>query len=209
MDLNKMVVEKKLVLVGPSYIGKTSLLQAALQGRYPPTEQIFEQPPGCYECTVLKEAGEGEQVKLALWDTAGAWDYDRLRPLTYPHASVIVIGFAIDRPDYFDLTEEMWLPEIDHFAPGVPIILVGLRKDARDDPNPDDPREISFISKELGEKTANRIGALTFIECSSFTGEGVKEVFEAAARAALFGPPRKIKKTKERKGRSRAQCVVF
>lgn len=56
---------------------------------------------------MLTEAGKATHVKLQLWDTAGSWDYDRLRPLTYPNTDVIVVAYAIDRPDYFDLTEDV------------------------------------------------------------------------------------------------------
>ena len=45
---------------------------------------------------------DGRSLKLALWDTAGQEDYDRLRPLAYSKANVILIGFAIDVPDTLD-----------------------------------------------------------------------------------------------------------
>jgi small GTP-binding protein len=38
----------------------------------------------------------GKMVELALWDTAGQEDYDRLRPLSYPETDVILICFAIN-----------------------------------------------------------------------------------------------------------------
>ena len=38
----------------------------------------------------------GKIVELALWDTAGQEEYDRLRPLSYPETDVILICFAID-----------------------------------------------------------------------------------------------------------------
>jgi Ras family len=43
---------------------------------------------------------------LALWDTAGQEDYDRLRPLSYPDSHVILICFAIDSPDSLDNVQE-------------------------------------------------------------------------------------------------------
>lgn len=41
----------------------------------------------------------GKQVELALWDTAGQEEYDRLRPLSYPETDLIFVCFAIDCPN--------------------------------------------------------------------------------------------------------------
>jgi len=77
---------------------------------------------------------DGKRVELALWDTAGQEDYDRLRPLSYPDSHVILICFAVDSPDSLDNVQEKWISEVLHFCSGLPIILVGLKKDLRNDP---------------------------------------------------------------------------
>lgn len=77
---------------------------------------------------------DGKRVELALWDTAGQEDYDRLRPLSYPDSHVILICFAVDSPDSLDNVQEKWISEVNHFCPGLPIILVGCKKDLRYDP---------------------------------------------------------------------------
>ena len=41
----------------------------------------------------------GKIVELALWDTAGQEEYDRLRPLSYPETDLIFVCFAIDCPN--------------------------------------------------------------------------------------------------------------
>jgi Ras family protein A len=52
---------------------------------------------------------DGKHVELALWDTAGQEDYDRLRPLSYPDSHVILICFAVDSPDSLDnVQEKVW-----------------------------------------------------------------------------------------------------
>lgn len=38
-------------------------------------------------------------VELALWDTAGQEEYDRLRPLSYPETDLLFVCFAIDCPN--------------------------------------------------------------------------------------------------------------
>lgn len=70
-----------------------------------------------------------------MWDTAGQEDYDRLRPLSYPDTHVILMCFSIDSPDSLENIPEKWTPEVRHFCPNVPIILVGNKKDLRNDPN--------------------------------------------------------------------------
>jgi small GTP-binding protein len=49
---------------------------------------------------------DGKHVELALWDTAGQEDYDRLRPLSYPDSHVILVCFAVDSPDSLDNVQE-------------------------------------------------------------------------------------------------------
>jgi Ras family protein A len=41
----------------------------------------------------------GQTVELALWDTAGQEEYDRLRPLSYPETDLLFVCFAIDCPN--------------------------------------------------------------------------------------------------------------
>ncbi|GLD75523.1 rho-related GTP-binding protein RhoC-like protein, partial [Lates japonicus] len=87
-------------------------------------------------CVTVKNRGavtDGKQVELALWDTAGQEDYDRLRPLSYPDTDVILMCFSIDSPDSLENIPEKWTPEVKHFCPNVPIILVGNKKDLRND----------------------------------------------------------------------------
>lgn len=69
-----------------------------------------------------------------MWDTAGQEDYDRLRPLSYPDTDVILMCFSVDSPDSLENIPEKWTPEVKHFCPNVPIILVGNKKDLRNDP---------------------------------------------------------------------------
>lgn len=71
----------------------------------------------------------------------------------------------------------------------MPIILVGLKKDLRHDPVAiEDMRKKSlrFVTESDGEAAAREIGARKYLECSSLSGEGVDDVFEAATRAALL-----------------------
>ena len=48
----------------------------------------------------------GFEFEIGLWDTAGQEDYDRVRPLAYPEANVIMMCFSIDNPDSLDNVHE-------------------------------------------------------------------------------------------------------
>ena len=41
---------------------------------------------------------DSKLIEVALWDTAGQEEYDRLRPLSYPESDVILIVFSVDFP---------------------------------------------------------------------------------------------------------------
>lgn len=58
--------------------------------------------PTVFENYVADVEVDGKHVELALWDTAGQEDYDRLRPLSYPDSHVVLICFAVDSPDSLD-----------------------------------------------------------------------------------------------------------
>lgn len=47
-------------------------------------------------------------------------------------------------------------------------------------------RSLRFVTEAEGAAAGREIGARKYLECSSLTGEGVDDVFEAATRAALL-----------------------
>uniref|UniRef100_A0A8C5Y836 Uncharacterized protein n=1 Tax=Microcebus murinus TaxID=30608 RepID=A0A8C5Y836_MICMU len=87
-------VRKKLVIVGDGACGKTCLLIVFSKDQFP--EQYV---PTVFENYVAVIEVDGKQVELALWDTAGQEDYERLRPFSYPDTDVILMCFSINNPD--------------------------------------------------------------------------------------------------------------
>lgn len=199
-------IRRKLVIVGDGACGKTCLLIVFAKGKFP---QVYV--PTVFDNYVADVEVDGRRVELALWDTAGQEDYDRLRPLSYPDSNVVLICFSIDLPDSLENVMEKWISEVLHFCQGVPIILVGCKVDLRNDPqvveslrtNGQEP-----VSQASAQEVADQIGAVEYIECSAKTGFGVREVFEAATRASLMGKQNKTKKSKS-SGKKKKKCVVL
>ena len=154
-------------------------------------------------------------MELALWDTAGQEDYDRLRPLSYPDSNVVLICFSIDLPDSLENVQEKWIAEVLHFCQGVPIILVGCKVDLRNDGQTIETlREAGLqpVSSADGQSVADQIGASGYYECSAKTGYGVREVFEAATRSSLMGKNKnngKAKKANNGDKKKKKKCVLL
>jgi len=177
-------LRRKLVIVGDGACGKTCLLIVFSKGTFP---QVYV--PTVFENYVAEVEVNGRICELALWDTAGQEDYDRLRPLSYPDSHVILICFAVDSPDSLDNVQEKWISEVLHFCSGLPIILVGCKMDLRHDPKTmEELRRVNQkpVTAEQGLSVAQKIGASKYLECSAKNNQGVREVFEAATRAALM-----------------------
>lgn len=118
---------KKFVVVGDGGCGKTCLLISYSQGYFPEVSLAKYLSCETYEDTVVwlqvltidyffseqryvptvfenyitqtTHARTGKTVELALWDTAGQEEYDRLRPLSYPETDLLFVCFAIDCPN--------------------------------------------------------------------------------------------------------------
>jgi len=188
-------LRRELVIVGDPGCGKTCLLLVFLKGTF------SDYVPIVFEHYVIDVQVDGHRVELALWDTTGQ-EYDRVRTLLYPASHVILICFAIDSPDSLDNVQEMWIKEVAHFCPTVPMMLVGCKKDLRRDPETNEnlrKQNQRPIAPEQGQAVAQKIGARMYLECSARTGEGVREVFQQATRAALI----------EHNNHNKGHCVVL
>ncbi|MCL7026123.1 hypothetical protein MKW94_024402 [Papaver nudicaule] len=189
----------KCVTVGDGAVGKTCLLISYTSNTFPtdyvPT--VFDN----FSASVLVDA---QIVSLGLWDTAGQEDYNRLRPLSYRGADVFLLAFSlISRPSFENITKK-WVPELRHYAPSVPIVLVGTKLDLREDKqfHTDYPGAYT-ISTAQGEELKKQIGALAYVECSSKNQQNVKTVFDIAIKLVLHPP-----KTKEKRKR-RTLCSIM
>jgi len=174
---------KKLVVVGDGACGKTCLLVTFATGKFP--EQYV---PTIFETYVAHLTIDNKPIQLGLWDTAGQEAYDTLRPLSYPDSDVILMVFSIDSQDSLENIFEKWSPEVQHFCPHVPKVLVGTKLDLREDKDRIADLLLAhsrMVTTEEGEATASKIKAVKYMEVSSKTTEGVQDVFETAARAAL------------------------
>jgi Ras-related C3 botulinum toxin substrate 1 len=185
----------KCVTVGDGAVGKTCMLISYTSNTFP-TDYV----PTVFDNFSANVVVDGSTVNLGLWDTAGQEDYNRLRPLSYRGADVFLLAFSLISKASYENVAKKWIPELRHYAPGVPIILVGTKLDLRDDKQffVDHPGAVPITTAQ-GEELRKLIGAPVYIECSSKTQQNVKAVFDAAIKVVLQPPKQKKKKRKTQK----------
>ncbi|KAI0027614.1 rho small monomeric GTPase, partial [Vararia minispora EC-137] len=209
-------IRRKLVIVGDGACGKTSLLCSFALGEFP--KEYVPRSAAIFENYVAEIRLDGKPVQLALWDTAGQEEYERLRPLSYSKSHVILIAFAIDTPDSLENVQTKWIEEVRSICgPVIPVLLIGCKADLR--PAPGSPNTDQFVSRQRAEAVAQAIGARAYKECSALKIEGVDDVFEAATRASMLmreGVPaggvhqrRRSSGSRDGSGHSSGKCCVI
>ncbi|KAG5381056.1 hypothetical protein IGI04_028898 [Brassica rapa subsp. trilocularis] len=196
----------KCVTVGDGAVGKTCMLISYTSNTFP-TDYV----PTVFDNFSANVVVDGNTVNLGLWDTAGlGWigagqeDYNRLRPLSYRGADVFILAFSLISKASYENIAKKWIPELRHYAPGVPIILVGTKLDLRDDKQffIDHPGAVPITTNQ-GEELRKLIGSPVYIECSSKTQQNIKAVFDAAIKMVLQPPNQKKKKL------NKSLCVLL
>lgn len=205
----------KIVVVGDGAVGKTCLLISYTQGHFPE-----EYIPTVFENYVTKMKGpDNTVVELALWDTAGQEEYNRLRPLSYTDVDLLMVCYSVDSKTSLLNVQELWIPEVRHFCPDTPILLVGLKSDLYALDNLDklvDPGEADLFATEH-----NLLG---HYQCSSKSRQNVEELFNVAMAtllydpvqerkrisvANIFGPRREFKNSQLSKKRRKHTCTLL
>ncbi|XP_040463930.1 rho-related GTP-binding protein RhoD isoform X3 [Falco naumanni] len=171
----------KAVVVGDGGCGKTCLLVSFARGDFPKV----------YVPTVFEKYTE---------------DYDRLRPLSYSDANVVLICFDVTNPSSYDNILTKWYPEVNHFCKGTPVLLVGCKTDLRQDRavmRKLQEGHLEPISYQQAKAMARQVRAVSYLECSARYQENVGDIFVKACSAALSAAHRS-----QRRRRSKRGCVL-
>ncbi|KAM6495668.1 P-loop containing nucleoside triphosphate hydrolase protein [Amanita muscaria] len=119
-------IDSKIVIMGNSGVGKTSLLQRYTQNKYDPKNTTSTS--GAFFVT-KKVYVNGLKVRLQLWDTAGQERFRSMAPMYYRGANAALVLYDITNASTFDDIRG-WLQELKkNCPPELLIYVVGAKAD--------------------------------------------------------------------------------
>ena len=163
-------INLKILILGDSSVGKTSLLLQYADGYFP---TIYVATIGI-EYKVKKININGADINLQIWDTAGE---ERFRSITQNYmkgADGILYVFDITQKSSFD-NLKTWIRQSEEITEGFKKIIVGNKSDLENERR---------IQKETVQKFCDERN-IKGIEVSAKMGTKVSEAFETLAKLII------------------------
>ena len=123
---NDELDEIKVILVGESGTGKTSLINVAIGEKFDPSSQstlLSTFVPKKYE-------RNGKNYTLNIWDTAGQEKFRAMTKIFTKNSKIVIFVYAINNRESFEIMKTYWVNSIKESLGDEPIIgIVGNKSD--------------------------------------------------------------------------------
>jgi small GTP-binding protein len=155
----------KVVLLGESQVGKTSIISRQRQNRAP---DVQPETVACH-CSEIAVMVDTCEVILQVWDTAGQEMYRALVPVYLRGARAALLVYDVADQISFDSLPH-WYDALLEVAPSaVSVFIVGNKIDLA-----------AAVKDQHAKSFAQQFG-FRFFRVSAVTGEGIANLFEAIA----------------------------
>lgn len=166
--MNNKIFQFKLVLLGESAVGKSSLVLRFVKGQFLDYQESTIGAAFLTQTVCLNDT----TVKFEIWDTAGQERYHSLAPMYYRGAQAAIVVYDITSYDSFDRAKK-WVKELQRQGnPNIVIALAGNKVDLASK---------RTVEIEESQAYAEENGIL-FMETSAKTAANVNELFVAIAK---------------------------
>ena len=165
MTDEKAIESFKIVLIGETGVGKTSIISQLMDQTF---QQDQQSTTGGTFSTKTVICDNNRTLKLEIWDTAGQERYRSLTTMFYKDANAAVLVYDITRKDSFEQLEEYWTKQIKENSPSDIILAVcGNKSDLvlKED-----------VNEDVARKFAESLGAI-FVSTSAKSIEQVNNLF--------------------------------
>jgi Ras-related protein Rab-5C len=158
----------KVVLLGESGVGKSSLVVRLVKNEYLPSQHSTV---GASFFRYAANLEDGGTVNFDIWDTAGQERYKSLASMYYRGAAAALVVYDITAPESFERAR-FWIKELMNNSPDTLIALVGNKCDREED---------RAVPREDAKRLASDLN-LVHIEASAKDGTRVTVVFHEVAK---------------------------
>ncbi|KAA0185995.1 Ras protein Rab-10 [Fasciolopsis buskii] len=178
---NRFDARFKVLLLGNSGVGKTSILRCLMGETFNPTtistigidlaKKIF---------TV-----EGHRIQLEIWDTAGQEQYYSIVALHFREAKAFVVVYDVTDLKSFEQIRKYWLKSVDQYMDEpVPVFFAA---------NKCDMSKLRQVSTEQGERLTSQQCAHGYFETSAKSGSNIENLFHRVAESMVstWGAPKR------------------
>ena len=160
-------LEGKVVLLGDSGVGKSSLSLRFCQGRFPNFHEVTIGAAFLQQTVRLRD---GSQVKLHIWDTGGQERFRSMSSLYYRDAAAAILVYDCTDPASFE-SVKYWVEELKAKGPANVAIVVAANKS-------DSPQEKKLVDAYVAKQYCDE-NKMTLFETSALSGENVTQLFES------------------------------
>ena len=163
-------ISLKIIILGDSNVGKTSILLKYVDGYFP---TIYVATIGV-EYKVKKITINGVDINLHIWDTAGQERFRSMTKSFMQNADGIIYVYDITQRESFN-NLKTWIRESDEASEGFKKIIVGNKIDLENNRK---------IGKDVVEKFCEE-NNIKGVEMSAKEGKNIGECFEYLARSII------------------------
>ena len=171
----------KVVLVGESGVGKTSIITQFIDQTFQEDQQSTT---GGTFSTKSVVCDNGKTLKFEIWDTAGQERYRALTKMFYKDANAAVLVYDITRKDSFEEIQNYWSNQIKESSPPGIILAVAANKS--------DLIDHEAVDEEQARKFAEDLGAI-FVSTTATQIDPVNDLFIQIAKKYTGSNEIKIK----------------
>ena len=164
----------KVVLLGESGVGKTSIISQFVTHKFDPHRETSLSAQ--FTSKTLDFADLGQSIKFDIWDTVGQEKYRSLAKIFYKDAKVIIFVYDITTNLSFEGLKNYWYDETKANWDGNPILAVVANKI--------DLYTEQKVSNNDGKEFAEQIGAI-FQTTSALSDSGISTLFENIGKTYL------------------------
>ena len=165
MDEDSNAESLKVVLLGESGVGKTSIISQLMEQEFNDEQTATTGATFSTKTMVFDNKG----ICFEIWDTAGQEKYRALTKMFYKDAGAAILVYDITRQASFEELKNYWANQVRENAPKKIVLAVAANKS--------DLIDTEQVDEKTGRAFAKEIGAI-FKSTSAKNQKGIEELFK-------------------------------